>query len=44
MFKSAGFIVILLDGRTFMIGMKGMELGVKEWPTHFTIPEMGGNT
>lgn len=27
-----------------MIGMNGNELGVKEWPTHLTVAEIGGNT
>jgi len=29
-FRRAGFITILLDGKTFMIGMKGSEFGVNE--------------
>jgi len=27
-----------------MIGMKGMEFRVNEWPTHLTTPESGGKT
>ena len=42
-FSNAGFIVILLHGIIFIIGMNGIELGWNECPTHFTIPENGGN-
>jgi hypothetical protein len=44
MFKRAGFITILLEGRTFMMGIKGNELGVNECPTHLITLEMGGKT
>lgn len=43
-FNKAGFIVILFEGKTFMIGIKGIELGVKECPTHLITPERGGKT
>ncbi len=43
-FKSAGFIVILLDGNIFIMGINGNELGVNECPMQRTTAEMGGNT
>ena len=44
MFSKAGFIMILFEGKIFIIGMKGKELGVKECPTHLTVADMGGKT
>jgi hypothetical protein len=37
-------MIILLEGKTFMIGMNGNEFGVKEWPTHLITAEIGGKT
>ena len=35
---------MVLDGKTFIIGMKGIVFDVKECPTHLTTLEIGGNT
>lgn len=43
-FSKAGFMMILFDGKIFIMGIKGKELGVNEWPTHLTVADMGGNT
>jgi len=43
-FKRAGFITILFDGKIFIIGIKGREFGVNECPTHFNTHEIGGKT
>lgn len=43
-FINAGLKVILLFGKTFIIGRKGSEFGLKEWPTHLTTPQIGGKT
>jgi hypothetical protein len=33
-----------LEGKIFIIGIKGSEFGVKECPTHLTTPVIDGNT
>jgi hypothetical protein len=36
--------VTFLEGKIFIIGIKGSEFGAKECPTHLITPERGGKT